>query len=730
MVRNSTYIRGDIIFSESELGPVKTADIAATPAVELTTPPEELVEAADVPVDMPDFSDVPLPTHSTDNGGTSVQDQPQAKRQKRQEQPRSPALNTRAHHKPLTPALHACITEGLFQPRIFDTEPHVTSAIVDATTTTHVPFSRTLPDPPRNLPVPVAAQTPSTVLPPFPVVTPGEPLPVPDSYKAATKSQYWPHWHKAINEEYRSMLEMGVFELVDLPPGCHAISSKWVFSWKVVHDQISRAKARIVARGFEQRESVDFAELFSPTVCQATLRMLLSYASCVGAYVHQLDVKTAFLNGFIEEDLYMVPPDGCSDGSNRVWRLLRSLYGLKQAPRQWYKRLKEELVKLGFIPSDEDQALFYKFVDGCKLFLCVHVDDMLIIHPNKQCVLDVVESLKSVFTITDLGAASNYLKVDIVTLPDGRIMLHQSDYATACVHKFLDKTNLSGSQLFGSTPLPYDFIFRKLNSPYAKSEEECVPCDQDAFRSIVGSLMYLANFTRPDLCYAVNQLCRYMHAPSLAHYRATQYVLRYIHSTHDFGLVYDTQPSTLTAFCDASFNSCPDTCRSCTGYCFLYNGALISWQSKMQSVVAISTAEAEYMSITACGREAVWLSRLYEEIVSEFVPVHIGVGEILPAYALDTTSKQVDVVRAAQKVFNDNKSAVSMVNNDHNSKLSKHIAKQHHWARERVEEGVLKYDHVSGENNVSDAFTKFLPLPVFLKHRDTMGLRSLKEMMK
>jgi hypothetical protein len=248
---------------------------------------------------------------------------------------------------------------------------------------------------------------------------------------------------------------------------------------------------------------------------------------------------------------------------------------------------------------------------------------------------------------------------------------------------------------------------------------------------IVGSLLFLSNFTRPDIAYAVNQLCRYTKAPSRMHWKATQYILRYINSTHNMGIVYSPTASfalpELIGYCDASHNSCPDTFKSCTGFIFTICSGAVAWQSHMQPCIAISTAESEYMSINDCGKTAVWLRGLYTEI---FLPPHlqsisINVGECVPRVRFDTDIKQAPILREAQLIYNDNKSAIDMINNNHSTKNTKHIQKYHHWAREKVSEGILQYHHISGTINVSDALTKYLPADLFYKHRKSMGLRLL-----
>jgi len=789
-VGTAVYVREDVIFSEQELGHTTDVDLNLTPAMQSTR--QELEDYmreqygevfTDFPSTQEQVTASPKPkrqrherqeetvrspaAHTRSKAApaplqhTAYTVSHQCSQQTSQHTAHAPKPMRALQHK-LSPAVYTALLHGfVYEPKVFtastdsilaDTAMHeilnwkgvvgdegvddddaqtcTASAHVAHTTAQHTADPTV---PPTVTPsVPLAAQKPFYIMPPFPTVVPGKDLPVPSTLEQAQSSAFWPHWHKAINDEFSSMLENQVFQLVELPAGKRALTARWIFTWKTSGETIIRAKARIVARGYEQAHGIDFDHIFSPTVNKDTLRMLFAHAAMHDSYIHAIDIKTAFLHGILEEEIFLFPPPGCSDNTNRVWKLCRALYGLKQAPRAWHKKLKHTLVQLGFTPSDEDMSLFIKDEGGHRMFLAAHVDDMLILHPSKQSVLQVVQEIKKHFDITDLGPVTSYLKVNVHRFDTGHIMLHQKDYTSAVIAKYFNRHDLSTDKQFALTPLPTGFVFRKLQSLFASCEDECIPCDVNIYQQIVGSLMYICNFTRPDICWSVHQCCRYMSAPSLQHYKATQYILAYLNSTLDYGLVFspDRANSTIIGYCDASHHSCPDTLRSCTGYCYTYGGSLISWQSKMQSTVALSTSESEYMSINSSGREGVYLQRLYEELSLTSIPVPIHVGQILPSFSHDTTSKKVEAIRQAQLIFNDNMSAVHMVNNNASTKLSKHISKTHHWSREKVEEKLLQFTHISGTENMSDALTKSLPAPTFQKHRAAMGIHSLADMEK
>jgi hypothetical protein len=359
--------------------------------------------------------------------------------------------------------------------------------------------------------------------------------------------------------------------------------------------------------------------------------------------------------------------------------------------------------------------------DGNKSYICVHVDDMLVVHNDKALVLHIVQQLSTVFELTDIGAASTYLNVGIHRTASG-ILLHQSNYTQSIVHDYLDHS----THMF-STPLAPRCVLKKIDSVHASGEEREKCFSQSKYMALIGSLNYLSNFTRPDITHAVNQLCKYTSNPSTAHWKAAMSVVSYLSMTYDYGIYYTADPESAECigYCDASFTSDVDTMKSVTGYCFKLHNGLISWQSKSQPTVALSTAEAEYYAMGSAGREAIWLSRLVAEINSMYIPICISASESDVPLKFDSQSKNPDVLQHVPIVQSDSMSAIAMVNNNSSCTKVKHIAKYHHWIREQVEQSMLSFVHVRGNQNLADTFTKFLPRDVFLKHRDKMGLKSL-----
>ena len=390
---------------------------------------------------------------------------------------------------------------------------------------------------------------------------------------------------------------------------------------------------------------------------------------------------------------------------------------MKQAPRCWFHKLKERLGILGYTQSDADEALFTRCeLDGQLSYVCVHVDDMLIMHNNKDTVLMIVASLSQICEITDCGRSHEYLGVTIEHVKSG-IFIHQSSYTMGIIKKFLQYENMHASTPMAPKVVLHSLTYSRPTDNSAKTAFD----DPKLYASCTGSLQYLSNFTRPDITHAVNQLCKYNKSPSYAHWKAAQHILAYLYHTYDFGLLYKRGSSPeCIGHCDASFCCDVDNSRSISGYCFSMSGALINWRSKQQKTVTCSTAEAEYLAINDTGKFGVHMKFLLKELRVSNTTIPVIVGENDPPMALEPGTKGENPVL----IYSDNASALAMVHNNHTTRNMKHVDKWHHWAREKTEEGLLEFKHVPGKNNVADALTKFLPRDPFLQYREQMGLMS------
>ncbi|CAI7803270.1 unnamed protein product [Closterium sp. NIES-53] len=329
-----------------------------------------------------------------------------------------------------------------------------------------------------------------------PVEMPGEPA----TLKEALESSDAEEWKKAMESELKSIEENGTWELVELPEGRKAITSKWLFKIKSDADgKIERYKSRLVVEGYQQKEKVDYKELFAPVVKPTTLRTLLAGAAIKGWVVKQMDVTTAFLNGVLEEEIFMAQLEGFDDGRGRVLRLKKALYGLKQAPRQWYLKLRGLLEEIGFTPSTADHSLFMLGEGEQRSFMVVYVDDILIFSPSSDLVKEVMLKLQDKFKCKALGDLSFYLGLHIERDVEKRCMrVHQRKYLEALAATF--------GQSEGHVATPFPSGFKCVKGP---EEESVGEEERRRFHSLVGSLMYAAVYTRPDVAFATGHVARY-----------------------------------------------------------------------------------------------------------------------------------------------------------------------------------------------------------------------------
>ncbi|KAJ0602472.1 putative RNA-directed DNA polymerase [Helianthus annuus] len=508
--------------------------------------------------------------------------------------------------------------------------------------------------------------------------------PVPNS---PTKALSDPNWLRAMNDEFSALQNNNTWELVPKPLDSPVIRSMWLFRPTFNSDgSLERYKARLVCNGKSQTVGIDCMETFSPVVKPATIRMVLSLAVSRSWPIHQLDVKNAFLNGQLEETVYMYQPAGFVNPNlpNHVCRLNKSLYGLKQAPRAWCTRFSTFISTLGFRHSLCDTSLFI-YRHGQQLaYLLLYVDDIVITASSTSLLNRVISQLSAEFAMTDLGSLHHFLGIT-VTRDHNSLFLAQTQYAkdilhranmTACkpCHTPVDTSNkMSASD---GTPLP----------------------DGSLYRSLAGALQYLT-ITRPDLSYVVQQICLFMHAPRDTYFAFMKRVLRYIHGTIDLGLRFTASSShSLVAYSDADWGGCPDTRRSTSGYCIFLGDNLISWSSKRQQTISQSSAEAEYKAVTNVVPEASWGRNLLLELQSP--------------------------PTKATVVFCDNISAVYLSSNPVQHQRTKHVEIDIHFVREKVTLGHIRVLHVPAPEQYADIFTKGLPRYLFETFRSSLNVRT------
>jgi histone deacetylase 1/2 len=506
----------------------------------------------------------------------------------------------------------------------------------------------------------------------------------PTTLEEALQSPHANLWRHAMDEEIASLAANNTWTMQPLPPDVKPIPVKWVFKEKRdANGNIERHKARLVVKGFHQREGIDYDQVFAPVSKYSTLRIMLAIATDQDLDIHHLDVKTAFLNGKLDEDVFIQQPPGYHNGNPALaCKLNKALYGLKQASRAWHRTLKTKIESLGFTESTADPGLFVK-TSPHPVYLLIYVDDILVITGDATALASTKTQITTAFDTRDLGPATFFLGIDIVRdRATKTIKLTQTRHTTDLLSKF----NMDNSKPF-DTP---SSIALKLTA-----EGERLDTMEHPYSTLIGSLMYLASCTRPDIAQPVGALARYMSKPTTAHWTAAKHVLRYLAGTTNYGIVFTPSNSTLDAYCDANHAGDIDTRRSTTGYVFTFNNGAITWSSRLQPTVAASTTEAEYMAAAATVKEGLWLRKLFGDL-----DLHIDCIDIRC----------------------DSQSAIHMLKNPVVSLRSKHIDIVHHFARERVARGEVKFSYIPTDAMVADILTKPLPTAKFKFCRAAMGI--------
>lgn len=516
----------------------------------------------------------------------------------------------------------------------------------------------------------------------------------PDTVEEALASEDAPKWQEALDEEFKSLQKNKTWSLMALPAGSHAIGCKWVLKKKYNADgSIARHKARLVAKGFSQTHGIDYNETFAPVAKFTSIRTLLAIAAHEDMEVHQMDVKTAFLNGDIQEDIYMVQPEGFAEpGKERlVCQLKKALYGLKQAPRAWYERINNFLLGVGFNRLDSDYSVYVLRQGDAKTMIAIHVDDLIMISSSVEQLQSVKGMLCQEFEMTDMGPIAYCLGIQIKRDRKNRsISLSQSKY----VEDVLKRYGMEQCYPIGT---PQDASVTLSKSGASQTEEEVEYMQKVPYQQAVGSLMYAMVGTRPDLAVAVGDVCQFMSNPGVAHWNAVNRIFRYLKGTIDTSLTYCGGSLKLMGYSDANWGGDKDTRRSTTGYMFKLGGGAVSWNSKRQPTVALSTTEAEYMALTQCTKEAVWLKRLL----------------------CDLHYHQVGPI----EILEDNQGCMALAKNPVSHARTKHIDIQHHFIREKVQSGEVELRYCRSAQMPADLLTKALTKEAHFKFMDMMGLK-------
>ena len=501
-------------------------------------------------------------------------------------------------------------------------------------------------------------------------------------------------WMEAMYSEVKSLVDNDTWDLVDRPANAKVIGCRTVLRNKHNPDgTICRRKARVVAQGFSQRPGMEFTETFAPVARLDSFRMLMALSVKMDMKIDQIDITTAYLNGDIDKEIYMTQPKYLAEfltemisrehdealvrkaksmfsqlqSGDKVCRLRKALYGLRQAGRQWHATLDKTLKSIGLFPSESDPCMYIDRESKDPTYLLVYVDDMLIASRNATRITEIKQKLSSAFTVKDIGQARYCLGLEIERSQHG-ISICQRGY----IQEVLQKFGMSESKV--------------VRTPISTGVDLRVPDDVEQgsgdlpYRQLIGALMYIAVGTRPDISYAVNMLSQFNVHHDNTHWTAAKRVLRYLKGTIDIKLWYEKDAKGVTGYADADWGNCKIDRRSYSGYVFVLSGAAISWCSRKQRTVALSSTEAEYMCVTEAAKEAICIFNLLKELKRK------ESSEII--------------------IYNDNQSAEKLAKNPVYHARSKHIDIRYHFIRQAIKEYPLRIEYLPTEEMTADILTK------------------------
>ncbi|KAJ9553092.1 hypothetical protein OSB04_017137 [Centaurea solstitialis] len=483
-------------------------------------------------------------------------------------------------------------------------------------------------------------------------------------------------WRKAINTEMEALKKNNTWEKCSLPIGKKPVGCRWVFTVKHKPDgTIERYKARLVAKGYTQTYGIDYSETFSPVAKIDTIRVLFSIAANKGWPLHQFDVKNAFLHGELKEEVYMEAPPGFIGNfkPGEVCRLKKTLYGLKQSPRAWFGKFTLAMKRYGFRQSNADHTLFLKRRGKLITCLIIYVDDMIITGNDEEEMSKIKTNLFTEFEMKDLGRLKYFLGIEVLRSKQG-IFICQKKY----ILDLLAETGMIDCKP-SDTPMVAN---QKLYM-----EEGAELADKGTYQRIVGKLIYLSH-TRPDIAYAVGVVSQFMHQPQVTHMQAVWRIIRYLKGTSGHGVLFKSNGHLKTqVYTDADWAGDKGNRRSTSGYFTLVGGNLVTWRSKKQKVVALSSAEAEFRGISRGLAEVLWIRKLLREV--GFPP------------------------KETSRIMCDNEAAIKISENPVQHDRTKHVEVDRHFIKEKLETKVIEIPFVRSEDQLADILTKAVNERIF-----------------
>lgn len=550
---------------------------------------------------------------------------------------------------------------------------------------------------------------------------------VPKSPREAVTGKFGKYFLRAMQLEMESIMNREVYTKHELPKDRKAISSKWVYDYKVdPSGVIKRFKARLVAMGNSQVKDVDYVDTHSPVVKAKVIRILMAMSAAFGMRIEQIDIKTAFLYGDLKEPNWMRLPRGFEEftpeGKPLYAKLQKSLYGLHQAGREWWTRLDQFFRSNNFKRLKSETCTYIKVDDstGKLIIVLIYVDDILIASTDSKVIKKVKDQIAKEFEITDLGEAKWILKIQVVPARGGGIWIGQKSY----IRSILEEEGIWDVPVekYKDTPMAVNWQTDTLSRPLDESESS-------RYKTVVAKLLYLSMQTRPDILYSVTILAQHQRNPKLCHMRAATRILLYLRKTHDLGLfyrksagneliVFDSNLEELdaskravevpegmreTIYADASYGGEEDA-KSRSSYLMMVFGAPVIWFSKKQPTTALSSTEAEVMALVEGIKEALWMRDFLEELGMK--------------------------INSPTITYQDNQSVIAIAANPIHHARIKHMEIKTHFIRENIENGIVKLVYCPTELMIADVLTKPLPSKQHMELIRRMGMVSYTELEK
>ena len=480
---------------------------------------------------------------------------------------------------------------------------------------------------------------------------------------------------------------------VPRPSGKNIVGSKWVFRIKRNSDStIEKYKARLVACGFMQKLGMDYFNTFSPVARLASFCMILAIAVCNDWEIHTFDFNGAYLNGElnVNKDIFMQPPPGYESQGEFVKHLHKSLYGLKQAGHKWYDTLCRTLADLGFSVNNADLGMFYAHINNHILILAIHVDDCLMTGSSISLIADYKKRLNAKYSLTDLGEIYWLLGIKITPCDcEARtILLTQTTY----IETILDRFSLSDAKPY-TTPIVPGAIYSKSDVPTNATEVAYMA--KVPYCKAVGSLMYAAIATQPDITFAISTLSQFLKNPGRVHWEAIKRIFRYLTGTKTHTLTYGNERHNLIGFTNADGAS-QEHRHAISGFAFLIDGRAVSWASCKQELITLSTAKAEYVAAMHTAKECIWLRRLTEPLFG-------------------TTSTPTTL-------YCNNQAVLHLAEDDTYHTHTKHIDIRYHFIRQTITQKHIAMEYCPTEEMTADILTKALPKYKAAIHVQNLGI--------